>query len=93
MIRAITGLGAGSGPFISIHDGFQSVSSWAGFLPGSDRIIMDTHPYFAFSGNPQNAPIATSEDPSDAGGQWPRLACTSWASSLNNRCARPFFCT
>ncbi|KAJ7355225.1 glycoside hydrolase [Mycena albidolilacea] len=84
MIRAITGLGAGNGPFISIHDGFDSVSSWAGFLPGSDRIIMDTHPYFAFSGNPQNAPIATSEDPDDAGGQWPRLACSSWASSLNN---------
>ncbi|KAJ7834878.1 hypothetical protein B0H14DRAFT_3461729 [Mycena olivaceomarginata] len=38
-------LDTGSGPFISIHDGFQAPASWAGFLPGSDRIILDTHPY------------------------------------------------
>ncbi|KAF7328260.1 Glycoside hydrolase family 5 protein [Mycena venus] len=84
MIRAITGTGAGNGPYISIHDGFQAVSSWAGFLPGSDRIVMDTHPYFAFSGQPNTQPIATGTDPSDAGGQWPGLACSSWGSSLNN---------
>lgn len=43
MIRGITGLGAGNGPFISIHDGFVGLDSWAGFLPGSDRINIDTH--------------------------------------------------
>ena len=35
MIRGITGYGAGNGPFISIHDGFEGTASWAGFLPGS----------------------------------------------------------
>ncbi|KAJ7448821.1 hypothetical protein B0H11DRAFT_2332812 [Mycena galericulata] len=63
MIRSITGYGAGNGPFISIHDGFLNVAAWAGFLPGSDRIILDTHPYFAFDQQPNDAPIATSTDP------------------------------
>ncbi|KAJ6452459.1 glycoside hydrolase family 5 protein [Mycena sanguinolenta] len=82
MIRGITGFGEGHGPFISIHDGFSALSSWADFLPGSDRINLDQHPYFAFSGNPNNEPIATSENPDDAGGQWPGLAC-GWSSPLN----------
>ncbi|KAJ7843740.1 glycoside hydrolase family 5 protein [Mycena olivaceomarginata] len=51
-------------------------------LGAGQRALISIHD--GFHGNPQNAPIATSEDPSDAGGQWPRLACTSWASSLNN---------
>ncbi|KAF8178886.1 glycoside hydrolase superfamily [Mycena galopus ATCC 62051] len=84
VMRAITGFGEGKGPYISIHDGFQSVSSWADFLPGSDRINLDTHPYFAFSGNANNEPIATGTDADEAGGQWPGLACSSWGSSLNN---------
>ncbi|KAJ7142765.1 glycoside hydrolase family 5 protein [Mycena epipterygia] len=83
MIRGITGLGAGNGPFISIHDGFDGVATWAGFLPGSDRIILDTHPYFAFDGQPNNAPIATSEDPASAGGIWPKQACSAWGPSIN----------
>ncbi|KAJ7134035.1 glycoside hydrolase family 5 protein [Mycena crocata] len=78
MIREITGLGAGKGPYISIHDGFGGVSSWAGFLEGSDRIILDTHPYFSFGGGPNDEPIATSEDPVQAGGPWPQKACSSW---------------
>ncbi|KAJ7773286.1 glycoside hydrolase family 5 protein [Mycena metata] len=83
MIRGITGVGEGHGPFISIHDGFQGVSTWAGFLPGSDRIILDTHPYFAFDGQLNNAPIATSTDPLTAGGIWPKQACDSWGPSIN----------
>lgn len=39
-----------------LHDAFQGVSGtgsslknpWAGFLPGSDRIGLDTHPYLCF---------------------------------------------
>ncbi|KAJ6597891.1 glycoside hydrolase superfamily [Mycena sp. CBHHK59/15] len=81
----ITGLGAGNGPFISIHDGFQGVSSWAGFLPGSDRVILDTHPYFAFDQQPNDAPIATGTDASDAGGVWPKQACSAWGPGINNR--------
>ncbi|KAJ7617572.1 glycoside hydrolase superfamily [Mycena rosella] len=72
MIRGIMGLGAGNGPFISVHDGFQGVASCAGFLPGSDRVILDTHPYFAFDQQPNDAPIATSDDPASAGGVWPK---------------------
>ncbi len=49
MMRGITGLGAGNGPFISIHDGFAGAANWADFLPGSDRIALDIHPYLAFS--------------------------------------------
>ncbi|KAJ7066845.1 glycoside hydrolase family 5 protein [Mycena belliarum] len=84
MIRNITGRGEGKGPYISVHDGFDGLSEWAGFLPGSDRVILDTHPYFAFSGSPNTQPIATGEDPANAGGQWPQLACNSWGSSINN---------
>ncbi|QRW04085.1 Cellulase (glycosyl hydrolase family 5 protein) [Ceratobasidium sp. AG-Ba] len=45
MMRNITGYG--KGPFISIHDGFQPLEQWVNFLPGSDRIALDSHPYFA----------------------------------------------
>ncbi|KAI5120169.1 hypothetical protein M0805_008436 [Coniferiporia weirii] len=74
LIREITGIGEGKGPYISIHDGFQSLSSWAGFFAGSDRINLDNHPYFAFDGQPNLEPI-------DA---WPTMACNSWGSNINN---------
>ncbi|KAF8623392.1 hypothetical protein AX17_007430 [Amanita inopinata Kibby_2008] len=83
MIRGITGYGEGNGPFISIHDGFQSVKSWANFLPGSDRIVLDTHPYFAFGGSHATEPIATGMG-NNAGGVWPRRACSSWAAAVNH---------
>ncbi|KAG2741648.1 glycoside hydrolase [Suillus brevipes Sb2] len=82
MIRNITGYGEGNGPYIAIHDGFQGLSSWAGFLEGSDRIVLDSHPYFAFSGNSNSAPIATGTG-LDAGGIWPALACSRWATAMN----------
>ncbi|KAJ7481290.1 glycoside hydrolase family 5 protein [Mycena galericulata] len=66
MIRTITGLGAGNGPYIGIHDGFESLSSWVGFLPGADRVILDTHPYFAFNNQPDSSPIATGTEPEPA---------------------------
>lgn len=78
MIRDITGIGEGHGPFISIHDGFIALTSWADFFPGSDRINLDTHPYFAFGGFPLTDPI----------GVWPARACNGWAGSINQRCAR-----
>ncbi|KAJ7071561.1 glycoside hydrolase [Mycena amicta] len=85
MVRGITGMGAGKGPYISLHDGFVGLESWAGFMPGSDRVILDTHPYFSFSGNPNNAPIATSENALDAaaGGVWPSQACSGWGGGMN----------
>lgn len=45
MIREITGLGEGHGPFIAIHDGFEGLNTWADFLQGSDRIAIGTHHY------------------------------------------------
>jgi glucan 1,3-beta-glucosidase len=50
MIRSITGTGAGNGPMITLHDGFQPQNSWVGFLPGADRLALDTHNYLCFSG-------------------------------------------
>ena len=56
MMREITG--TGKGPMISIHDGFQGgLTPWSGFLSGSDRIAMDSHPYLAFT-NTNNDPMA-----------------------------------
>ncbi|KAL5528823.1 hypothetical protein ACEPAF_7962 [Sanghuangporus sanghuang] len=74
MVRSITGYGEGSGAFISIHDGFQSLSEWVNFLPGADRVALDTHPYFAFGGE------ASSTDPIEA---WPQKACLSWGLTMN----------
>ncbi|KAF8171111.1 ectomycorrhiza-upregulated exo-beta-1,3-glucanase GH5 [Pholiota molesta] len=82
MIREITGVGAGNGPFISIHDGFQGLKNWAGFMQGADRVALDMHPYFAFSGSPATSPIDTGTG-ADAGGTWPAAACDNWAASMN----------
>jgi glucan 1,3-beta-glucosidase len=81
MMRSITGIGAGHGPFISIHDGFIGVTRWTNFLPGSDRIALDSHPYIAFNGQPNTEPIATGTGV-DAGGDWPARAC-GWGAGIN----------
>jgi glucan 1,3-beta-glucosidase len=60
------------------------MDSWAGFLQGSDRIILDSHPYFSFGGmNP--APIDVIGPQGFAGGTWPRGACDAWGPSTNER--------
>ncbi|KAF9479381.1 ectomycorrhiza-upregulated exo-beta-1,3-glucanase GH5 [Pholiota conissans] len=82
MIRGITGIGAGKGPYISIHDGFQALDQWVGFLQNGDRVALDTHPYFAFDGQSNTAPIDTGTG-ADAGGTWPQSACNSWGGELN----------
>jgi len=81
MIRGITGIGEGKGPYISIHDGFVGLSSWASFPPGSDRIALDTHPYFAFGNSPATDPIDTGTGPG-AGGVWPADAC-GWGGGVS----------
>jgi aryl-phospho-beta-D-glucosidase BglC (GH1 family) len=73
MIRNITGIGSGHGPYISIDDGFTGLSPWADYMPGSDRMILDTHPYFAFGGGTNTEPIS----------MWPGMACSSWATDMN----------
>ncbi|KAJ3510567.1 hypothetical protein NLJ89_g4596 [Agrocybe chaxingu] len=81
MIRGITGIGEGKGPFISLHDGFQGLERWEGFLQGGDRIAIDRHPYFAFSGGPATSPIDTGTGPT-AGGTWVQAAC-QWGATMN----------
>lgn len=83
MIRNITGVGEGNGPFIAIHDSFD-LGGWDNFLPGSDRIAIDTHPYLAFRNSPATDPIATGTG-TNAGGIWPAEACSSWGGGVNNR--------
>lgn len=75
-LRNITGYGNGHGPYLSIHDGFQSLSTWADFLPGHDRLALDTHPYFCF--DPQDySPLSTQMGrPCDA---WAKSVNTSWS--------------
>ncbi|KAI8984881.1 glycoside hydrolase [Trametes punicea] len=65
MIRDITGIGKGA--YIVIHDGFQGTGSWKDFLPGSDRIVLDTHPYVAFGGD-FNHPLS----------YWPQVGCIAY---------------
>ena len=45
IIRSITGIGQGKGPLLSVHDSFVPVSNWYNFIPGADRLALDTHPY------------------------------------------------
>jgi len=82
MIRNITGHGAGDGPFIAIHDGFLALNTWYGFLAGSDRIMLDTHPYVAFSAVDES-PIAINGATGQPGGKWPLVACNNWGVSTN----------
>ncbi|KAH9936894.1 glycoside hydrolase [Epithele typhae] len=70
MIREMTGIGKGA--YIVIHDGFQGTGSWADFLPGSDRIILDTHPYVAFGGD-FNHPLDF----------WPQTGCIAFNSNAS----------
>ena len=83
MIRGITGVGEGNGPYISIHDSFQGLQKWAGFLAGADRVTIDSHPYFAFDGDANTEPIDTGTG-AGAGGTWPAKAC-SWGPGMNTR--------
>ena len=49
LMRNITGIGEGNGPFMVIHDGFVGLNTWEGFLSGADRLSIESHYYFAFS--------------------------------------------
>ena len=70
--------------YISIHDGFLSGSEWAGFLQGSDRIMLDKHSYFSFGGS-QPQPLDIVGANGYLGGQWPSTACSAWGGPTNER--------
>ena len=84
MVREITGFGAGNGPYVALHDGFQAPQAFAGFMRGADRVVMDFHPYFAFGGSADAATIDSGVGVG-AGGPWPSTACTRFGSMVNNR--------
>lgn len=84
MIREITGIGEGKGPYILIDDGFGGLTTWAGQLPNVDRVAIDTHPYFAFSGSANDDPINVAAPDGKMGGIWPGRACSTWADNLNS---------
>jgi len=71
-LRNVTGIGAGKGPFLSVHDGFLGLSAWSNLLPGSDRLALDEHPYLIF-GDLTIAPLADMIS----------LPCSTWASDMN----------
>ncbi|KAG1767470.1 glycoside hydrolase family 5 protein [Suillus placidus] len=71
--------------YLLAHDMIRNITgtaAWANFLQGSDRIILDTHPYFAFDGQSIGPPIATGTGLS-AGGIWPQQACSAWGPGIN----------
>ncbi|KAF8274934.1 glycoside hydrolase family 5 protein [Lactarius quietus] len=72
-IREASGTGTGNGPMISFHDGFEGPPNWAGFLPGSDRVALDYHPYLCFGTQITTAMSANVNQP-----------CLTWAASMND---------
>lgn len=77
MMREITGIGEGNGPVISLHDGFLGdLSIWNGFLGGSDRMMMDSHPYLAFD-TPNQDPMALQIN----------KPCAKWGAMFNSSMA------
>jgi hypothetical protein len=72
LVREASGIGEGNGPYVSLHDGFLPRDQWAGFLPGADRLILDSHPYMCF-GTQSNADMST----------YATSPCDSWGASIN----------
>lgn len=71
-IREVTGIGAGNGPYIAIHNAFRTLDQWEGFLTGADRVILDQHPYLAFQGDTSPTPASSVRRP-----------CSNWAAGFN----------
>ncbi|OCF39284.1 glucan 1,3-beta-glucosidase [Kwoniella heveanensis CBS 569] len=72
IIREITGVGAGNGPHLSVHDGFLGVSNWYGFMPNLDRVDLDQHNYMVFQDQPTGDLDELKVKP-----------CQYWAASTN----------
>jgi glucan 1,3-beta-glucosidase len=73
IVRNASGYGEGNGPFISIHDGFETLHSWYGIFPNADRVSLDTHPYIAFGTQSSNAP-----------GTFASVPCQIWGNNIND---------
>jgi glucan 1,3-beta-glucosidase len=75
-VRGASGIGQGSGPFISMHEAFLGLPKWAGFLPNADRVALDLHPYLCFGGQ-SAATIDT----------YANTPCTAWGALMNTSMA------
>ncbi|KIK63584.1 glycoside hydrolase family 5 protein [Collybiopsis luxurians FD-317 M1] len=73
IVRKASGIGAGNGPIISFHDAFLSRTEWSGFLPGADRISLDSHPYLCF-GTQSSAPMSS----------YATTPCDAWGAGVNS---------
>ncbi|KDQ16328.1 glycoside hydrolase family 5 protein [Botryobasidium botryosum FD-172 SS1] len=73
-IRTASGTGTGNGPFIAIHDGFLALTSWVDFLPGADRVALDTHQYLCFADQDPSPPATQATRPCAA---WSALVTAS----------------
>jgi len=71
IIRDVGGIGEGNGPWVSIYDGLEPLSAWAGFMSGADRIALDSHTYRIFS-RPNSGSMASQA----------RAPCDIWTSSF-----------
>ena len=47
-------------------------------------MVLDTHPYLAFNGNPNTASVVTDDGAGEPGGPWPLQAC-AWGAAVNTR--------
>lgn len=71
MIRSITGIGAGNGPMLSVHDAFLGIDHWQDFARGADRLALDQHPYMVFQDQPDfSEPGSYSAKPCQSWGGW-----------------------
>jgi hypothetical protein len=68
IIRNITGIGAGHGPYISLQGGSPELASFQ----GADRVSLEQHPYFAFDGLGSEDVVPYIIKP-----------CTSWKDLIN----------
>ncbi|CAE6377307.1 unnamed protein product [Rhizoctonia solani] len=63
IMRNITGIGEGNGPWMSVHDGFDPLDRWENFMPGADRVMLDAHPYFCFGDQDLSSPTQQIRKP------------------------------
>ena len=80
-----------------MNTGLGGLDIWVDVFPNADRLAIDTHPYFAFSGTPNTEPMNVAAPDGEMGGIWPARACTTWKPMMDTRCATisflmSFFC-
>ncbi|WRT66567.1 uncharacterized protein IL334_003526 [Kwoniella shivajii] len=92
IIRDITGIGAGNGPYLSMHDGFLGVTSWYDFAPGMDRVVLDQHNYMVFQDQPTGDLDQLKIKPcqwwakstNTSFQQWGPIAAGEWSAAWND---------